>query len=108
MEQPGKSPIEKLEKFLGLPPLSQLGEALEKFPDIQQLKLIKEVLDKAERIAGTGVVAQLGNVSDIIKEINSMPLEKLKELERVLKRFEKIMKTAPGELTQFLRSLKEK
>ena len=93
------------ERKLGLPPLSKLVESLDKLPDERRLKLIKEVLALAERVSKTA--PELDQVVTLIKEINSMPVEKLEKLEKVLKRIEGIMKKAPQELMSFLTSLKE-
>jgi len=97
--------MERVEKVLGLPPLAKVAETLQKFPDVKQLQLIEKVLIIAERISRAG--PQLGQVIDIIREINSMPTEKLEKLERVLRRIEGIIKKAPQELVSFLASLKE-
>ena len=90
------------ERKFGLPPLSKLTNSLEKFPDTKQLKLIKDVLTVAERVSQSA--PELDQVAMLIKEINSIPLEKL---EKLLKRVEKIMKNAPQDLIGFLTSLKE-
>ncbi len=97
--------MERVEKALGLPRLSQIADSLEKFPDAKQLKLIKEVLVVAERVSQNA--PELDQVVSLIREINSMPIEKLERLEKVLKRIEGIMKKAPEELRGFLTSLKE-
>jgi len=93
------------ERRFGLPPLAKLTESLDKFPDAKQLKLIKEVLEIAERVSLNA--PELDKVVMLIREINSMPIEKLEKLEKLLKRIEKIMKTAPQDLLGFLTSLKE-
>ncbi len=93
------------ERRFGLPPLSKVTESLDKFPDARQLKLIKEVLEVAERVSKTA--PELDKVVALIREINSMPVEKLEKLEKLLKRIEKIMKHAPQDLLGFLASLKE-
>jgi hypothetical protein len=93
------------ERRFGLPPLAKLTESLDKFPDAKQLRLIKEVLEIAERVSQTA--PELDQVVMLIKEINSMPIEKLEKLEKLLKRIEKIMKHAPQDLLGFLASLKE-
>ncbi len=93
------------ERRFGLPPLSKVTESLDKFPDAKQLRLIKEVLEVAERVSQTA--PELDQVVMLIREINQMPLEKLENLEKLLKRIEKIMKNAPQDLLGFLTSLKE-
>ena len=93
------------ERRLGLPPLAKLTESLDKFPDAKQLKLIKEVLEIAERVSLNA--PELDKVVLLIREINSMPIEKLNEFEKLLKHIEKIMETAPQDLLGFLASLKE-
>jgi len=93
------------ERKFGLPPLSKLAESLDKLPDERRLKLIKEVLTLAERVSKTA--PELDQVIRLIKEINSMPIEKLEKVERVLKRIEGIMKKAPQELLDFVAKLKE-
>ena len=97
--------MERVEKALGLPRLSQVAESLEKFPDGKQLRTIKDVLAIAERVAHNA--PELDQVVMLIKEINSMPLEKLEKLEKLLKRIERIMTKAPQDLMDFLASLKE-
>ena len=97
--------MEKVEKAFGLPRLSQVAESLEKFPDAKQLKTIKDVLAIAERVAHNA--PELDQVVMLIKEINSLPVEKLEKLEKLLKRIEGILKKAPEELLGFLSSLKE-
>lgn len=97
--------MERIERALGLPRLSQVAESLEKFPDARQLKLIKDVLTIAERVSQTA--PQLDQVISVIREINSMPIDKLEKLEKVLKRIERVLKVAPRDLLEFLTSLKE-
>lgn len=92
------------ERKLGLPPLSKLAESLDKLPDEKQLRLIKELLTVAERVSHSA--PELDQVIRLIREINSMPIEKLEKVERVLKRIEGIMKKAPQELLEFISSLK--
>lgn len=92
------------EQKLGLPPLSRMAESLDKLPDERRLKLIKEVLIVAERVSKTA--PELDKVISLIHEINSVPVEKLSQLEKLLKRIEKVMKAAPEELLSFLTSLK--
>lgn len=93
------------ERRLGLPPLAKLTESLDKFPDARQLRLIKEVLETAEKVSLTA--PELDKVVALIREINSMPIEKLEKLEKLLKRIERIMKHAPQDLLGFLASLKD-
>jgi len=95
--------MKKLEETFGLPKLSQIAETFDKFPDEKQLKTIKEVLTIAERIALNA--PELDQVVLLIREINSMPIDKLKNLEKVLKSIERIIKTAPQDLVDFLASL---
>jgi DNA-binding transcriptional regulator GbsR (MarR family) len=93
------------ERKFGLPPLSKFVETVEKLPDERRLKLIKEVLVVAERVSQTA--PELDKVIGLIREINSIPIEKLNQLEKVLKRIEGIIKKAPQELLSFLTTLKE-
>ena len=97
--------VRKVEEFFGLPPLDKVAEGLGKFPDAKQLQLIKQVLEAAERVSKSG--AELDKVLDIIREINSTPVEKFEHLERVLKRIDGIIKKAPQELVNLLSSLKD-
>ena len=97
--------MDRLEKALGLPKLSEITKTLEKFPDEKHLKAIKQVLNVAERVSQSA--PELDQVVMLIKEINSMPIEKLEKLEKLLKRIEGIMKKAPQDLVEFLASLKE-
>lgn len=102
--QRGRSLLADIENKLGLPPLSRVGEVLEKFPDVRHLRLVKDVLVAAEAVSRNA--PELDKVVMLIREINSMPIEKLEKLERLLKRIEKIMKNAPQDLLEFLTSLK--
>ena len=101
----GASLLGEIEQKLGLPKLSKVAESLDKFPDAKQLKLIKEVLLAADKVSQNA--PELDKVMMLIREINSMPVDKLEKLEKVLKRIEGIMKKAPAELLSFLASLKE-
>jgi len=103
--QRGKDILSELEEKLGLPKLSKVTDTLDKFPDAKQLRMIKEVLAAADRVSQSA--PELDKVVLIIREINSMPIEKLEKLEKLLKRIEKIMKTAPQDLLGFITSLKE-
>ena len=97
--------MDRFEKALGLPKLSKVAESLDKFPDAKQLRLIKEVMEIAERVSQTA--PELDKVVELIREVNSMPLDRLEKLEKLLKRIEGIMKKAPQDLVEFLSSLKE-
>jgi len=101
----GRSILSEVERKFGLPRLSQVAESLQGFPDAKQLKLIKEVMVVAERVSQTA--PELDKVVMLIREINLMPIDKLEKVERVLKRIEKIMKSAPQDLLDFITSLKE-
>lgn len=94
----------KIEKSLGLPSLNKVAEVLQKFPDKAQLTLIKEVLEVAERLSKSSL--ELEKVTMLIREVSTLPVEKLEELEKVLKRIEGIVKKAPDELVGFLTGLK--
>ena len=105
MTMPRGGVLSQLEAKLGLPKLSQLTNSLEKFPDAKQLKLIKDTLTIAERVSQSA--PELDQVISLIREINSMPIDKLEKLERILKRVDKILKNAPQDLLEFISSLKE-
>jgi len=103
--QRGRSLLADFENKLGLPPLSRMTEVLEKFPDARQLHLIKDVLVAAEAVSRNA--PELDKVVMLIREVNSMPIEKLEKLEKLLKRIDKIVKNTPQDLLEFLTSLKE-
>ena len=96
--------LERLEKTLGLPPLYEVTKTLDKVPDEKRLKAIKSLLIVAERVSKSA--PELDQVVMVSREINSMPLDKLVQLEKVLKHVEKVMKMAPKEVIDFLSSLK--
>ena len=102
--QKGQSILAEVERKLGLPPLSQMAEVLDKFPDADRMRLVKDVLVAAEAVSRNA--PELDKVAMLIREINSMPMEKLEKLEKLLKRIERIMKNAPQDLLEFLTSLK--
>ncbi len=97
--------LSEVESKLGLPPLSRVTEVLGKFPDARQLRLIKDVLVAAEAVSRNA--PELDKVAILIREINSMPIEKLEKLEKLLKRIERIIKNTPQDLLEFLTSMKE-
>jgi len=103
--QRGKGLLADFESKLGLPPLSRMTEVLDKFPDAKQLHLIKDVLVAAEAVSRNA--PELDKVVMLIREVNSMPIEKLEKLEKLLKRIDKIVKNTPQDLLEFLTSLKE-
>ena len=105
VRQIGASLLSEIETKLGLPRLSRVADSLDKFPDAKQLKLIKEVLVAADKVSQSA--PELDKVINLIHELNSVPVDKLEKLEKVLKRIEGIMKKAPEELLSFLTSLKE-
>ena len=96
--------LDRFEKTLGLPSLSEITKTLDKVPDEKRLKAIKSLLLVAERVSKSA--PELDKVVQLVQEINSMPLDKLVQLEQVLKRVEKVMKLAPKEVIDFLSSLK--
>jgi len=100
MVMPRGSVLAELERKLGLPKLSQIASSLEKFPDARQLKLIKDTLVSQN-------APELDQVINLIREINSLPLDKLEKLEKILKRVDRILKNAPQDLLQFITNLKE-
>ena len=104
VRQIGASLLSEIETKLGLPRLSRVADSLDKFPDAKQLKLIKDTLTIAERVSQSA--PELDQVISLIREINSMPLDKLEKLEKILKRVDKILKNAPQDLLEFLTSLK--
>ncbi len=100
----GRDLLSEFENKFGLPKLSQVTEALDKFPDAKQLQMIRDVLVAADAVSRSA--PELDKVVMLIREINSMPVDKLEKLEKILKRIEKIIKTAPQDLLEFLASLK--
>ena len=101
----GKSLLSEFEKKLGLPPLSQVTETLQKFPDMPRLRLIKSILETCERLSQTS--PELEKVVTLVNLIADTPTDKLEKLERVLKQANRLVSHAPNELLEFLSSLKE-
>ena len=95
----------KFEATTGAPPLSRVVDSIEKLPDVKQLRMIKELLETAERVAKTA--PDLDKVVALMGEINNLPIEKLDKLEKILRRIEGIIKSAPQDLLDFLAKLKE-
>ena len=100
----GKGLIATIEEKLGLPPLSQVTETLQKFPDMPRLRLIKSILETCERLSRTS--PELEKVVTLVNLIADTPTDKLEKLEKVLKQANKLMTHAPTELLEFLASLK--
>ena len=101
----GRGFINQIEQKFGLPPLSQVAEGLQKFPDMPRLRLIKSILETCERLSRTA--PELEKIVTLINLIADTPTEKLEKLERVLKQANKLVAKAPTELLEFLSSLKE-
>jgi uncharacterized protein Yka (UPF0111/DUF47 family) len=101
--------LHNIEDKLGLPRLSKVIETVDKLPDSKRLKAIKEILDTAERVSQA--VPELDKIVSLITVLNELPLEKLKGLEKALKRIEAIIDKAPEDLmqnlVQFIAELKE-
>jgi len=100
----GKGLIAQLEEKLGLPPLSQVTETLQKFPDMPRLRVIKSILETCERLSQTS--PELEKVVTLVNLIADTPTDKLEKLEKVLKQANKLVAHAPNELLEFLSSLK--
>ena len=100
----GKGLIATIEQKLGLPPLSQVAEGLQKFPDMPRLRLIKSILETCERLSRTS--PELEKVVTLVNLIADTPTEKLEGLEKVLKQANKLVAKSPSELLEFLSSLK--
>ncbi|GAI17895.1 unnamed protein product [marine sediment metagenome] len=98
----GKGLIAQLEEKLGLPPLSQVTETLQKFPDMPRLRLIKSILEICERLSQTS--PELEKVVTLVNLIADTPTDKLEKLEKVLKQANKLVAHAPSELLEFLSS----
>ncbi|MBA7654145.1 hypothetical protein ES703_62020 [subsurface metagenome] len=97
--------LSTIEKKLGLPPLSQVAETLQKFPDMPRLRLIKSILETCERLSQTS--PELEKIVALVNLIADTPTDKLEKLEKVLKQANKLVAKAPNELLEFLSSLKE-
>ena len=105
MPNGGKGLLSTIEKKFGLPPLSQVAEGLQKFPDLPRLRLIKNLLETCERLSQTS--PEIEKVVTLVNLIAETPTEKLDKLEKVLKQANKLVAHAPNELLEFLSSLKE-
>ena len=105
MTDHGKGLIATIEEKLGLPPLSQVTETLQKFPDMPRLRLIKSILETCERLSQTS--PELEKIVTLVNLIADTPTDKLASLEKVLKQANKLVAHAPNELLEFLSSLKE-
>jgi len=104
MQNRGKGLIAQVERKLGLPPLFQVTETLQKFPDMPRLRLIKNILEACERLSRTA--PELEKIVTLVNLIADTPTDKLEKLEKVLKQANKLMTHAPTELLEFLASLK--
>lgn len=101
--------LHKFEEMTGLPSLSKVMETFDKLPDNKRLKTIKEILALAEEVSKT--VTELDKVVSLINALNELPLDKLKGLEKVLRRVEAIIEKSPDDMIQklmeFIAELKE-
>ena len=100
-----KGILSKIEKQLGLPPLSQVAGTLKEFPDMPRLRLIKSILESCERLSH--ISPEIEKVITLVSLIDGTPTDKLERLEKVLKQANKLVKNAPGELLGFLSSKEE-
>ena len=105
MKNRGKGLIAQIEEKLGLPPIAQVAEGLQKFPDMPRLRLIKNILETCERLSHTS--PELEKVVTLVNLIADTPTDKLEKLEKVLRQANKLVAHAPNELLGFLSSLKE-
>ena len=101
----GKGLLSELERKLGLPPLSQVAETLQKFPDMPRLRLIKNILEACERLSRTA--PELEKIVTLVNLIADTPTDRLEKLEKILKQANKLVAHAPNGLLEFLSSLKE-
>jgi len=101
----GRGLLSTIEQKLGLPPISQVAEGLQKFPDMPRLRLVKSILESCERLSRNS--PELEKVVTLVNLIADTPNEKLEKLEKVLKQANKLVAKAPSELLEFLSSLKE-
>ena len=101
----GKGLLSTIEKKFGLPPLSQVAEGLQKFPDMPRLRVIKSILEICERLSQTS--PELEKVVTLVNLIADTPTDKLEKLEKVLKQANRLVAHAPNELLEFLSSLEE-
>lgn len=97
--------MQAIEKKLGLPHLSKLTEALQQMPDEKQLREIYKLLQIVDKVSTHA--PDLDQVITLIHELNSVPVDKLIQLEKLLKEVQKIIAKAPQDLLNFLSSLKE-
>ena len=95
----GKGLLSSIEEKLGLPPIGKVTEALQKFPDMPRLRLIKSILDSCERLIADTPTEKLEKLEKVLEQAN--------KLEKVLKQANKLVAHAPNELLEFLSSLKE-
>jgi len=99
-----KGIISEIEQKFNLPSLSHVAETLKSFPDVGQLRMLKQTLEVADKISNKAT--DLNQVLYLVKAINDIPIEKLVQLEKLLKRLEKIIKLAPPEIMDLLKELK--
>lgn len=100
--------IQRVEKKLNLPPLSQ---TLEKMPDAEQLRLARDILSTIERLMHdvnalpSDKMERLERMMAMVYELYSMPTDKMKEASKILRTVERITKGTPAELLKFLSNL---
>ena len=100
-----KGLLRTIEQKLGLPPLSEVAETMQKFPDMPRLRIIKSIVETCERLSCTA--PELEKIVTLVNLIADTPSEKLEKLEKVLKQANKLVEKSPSELLEFLSSLKE-
>jgi len=95
--------ISDIEHKFKLPPISSVANTLKSFPDVEQLRMLKQTLEVADKVSRTA--PELNQVLGLIKAIKEIPTDKLVQIGKLLKSQDRVSMMAP-ELNQVLSLIK--
>lgn len=106
--------LKKIEETLGLPPLQDISEMRQVLTlatelmklvnglDMGKTQAVKEILEVASRLPPGR--EELGLVVELVRELKEIPTERIKEVDRLIKRVESLVKATPDDLVNLVRS----
>lgn len=97
--------LDRIERTLGLPPLTQVSNVLKALPDEKKLRLVKSLLDSAAKVRGSPEELQI--LLELIRLIISANLEQLTAIRDITSNLLKLVKYLPKDMSLKTLPLKE-
>ena len=91
--------MKKVEEMFGLPSLERVTALI---PDDKRLRLVKDILASAERLAKGASPEILSSVLEVLRLVGEMPESKLAEVSAILRRVERLSKAMPESLASLI------